>query len=1318
MAHFRQSIAELTQQQAQKPHPRGKWYPPALRWWNLVLATVVCWSLIAVLQYFLTKSQNEGGVIFAPRVNDLPLRQSFVYLYFPTILAVIFSIYIVWIDVDAKRYEPYHQLSKPGGALGKDSVLLHYPFDFIPIVPYFALKNRHWYVFWASAATVITTFGIVPLQAGIFSTEKITRTFPHTFSVSNRFIPASVQEENLGLVFARSAYGVVVLNETLPGFTARNYTLAPFTAHTPKSEAQYNGTWTANTTLYTVDVDCESAISSFDSDRTPEHKFNNWGNPSNCTKYVPGFGNDTIGGLSTNSTSSYTTKEFAAFYAGPFRPGLFQTDRRNAPVAFSLTRDFGCTNLQQTFFASFVRNRANNSDPLKLSTAIFCKTTYFEQKVQATVNALTKSPTTVVPLESKKPLTPSLLNVTLFEETVAASMQRIEFHGDNLPGSKLPRLLDRLYKSQLSMLSSKNTDLSPMAAFAALGGGRDMVEYLDPGKLAESYRTIYQLLFAGYMTEILQTNFSTATTEAAGTHAIHTEAVVLEPVFTYVVIGFLAFVSMASIALLLIGVVQRKTRKLASDPGAIMSVMSMTADNDPLLASFEDLDGCSNTYLQRRLKDRMFKLGDDDSQARIVEVPTSQVGCEVDGDIAKPTRPVEFRLFVAAPFVGLFVALAITLGILFYKSRPFGLPLPSKRPLIQSIVREYIPTAVATLIEPMWILINRLFCMLQPLEEMNRARAAPASKSIALNYNSLPPQLTIAKALRSRHFVLAIVCTMALLANVLATAFAALLFQETVQIPTSTSFRPQYTTKFVPITVGSGPEKMEKPQQLGVKYSGAFQGGTGEDFFLAAESNYTRNTTLPPWSDDKAFYLPFIDSNDAKQLQEQKMDAITPAIASSLDCKPLVFGEDYQISIQPILKNVTNPYAIEFIYKTTDRDGALVTCYPWDPLGFGQGVTILKDLPEETCNTGPLATELVGTLTPGFNGSVSFSPNGTEAQQEACTSTVVLGWIRQYRSNCDRPLATLQATANNTFMMSCRPKVIFGSASIIVDSTGTLLQPAKNFEPDSDQSAIAHNAHFSNRAWRLYSQANMFMFRVTSSRRSLWHNNTVSGEFFHYFIRRAAGTMDFNDPSKPLPTFDQVAGPASKAYTRLFALWMSLNRDLLLEPVPANTAPIPGSLIRLEERLHFKTELFVISEIILGIYILVAILVYLKRPGQYLARMPTCIAAIVALFAASAAVKDLEGTSEFPERVKVKYLEDKGWRYGYGSYVGGDGSVHVGIEKMPFVRRRKDTTFEGSRYDRERRKMTARVETIGLGERQEVVRKESWIVRVKRVGTG
>jgi hypothetical protein len=81
-------------------------------------------------------------LIFAPVISALPLRDTFLYLYFPTIVAVLFSIYWAWIDLETKRMEPYYQLSKENGALGKDSLLLQYPFSFLPFVPIRAFKEK------------------------------------------------------------------------------------------------------------------------------------------------------------------------------------------------------------------------------------------------------------------------------------------------------------------------------------------------------------------------------------------------------------------------------------------------------------------------------------------------------------------------------------------------------------------------------------------------------------------------------------------------------------------------------------------------------------------------------------------------------------------------------------------------------------------------------------------------------------------------------------------------------------------------------------------------------------------------------------------------------------------------------------------------------------------------------------------------------------------------------------------------------------------------------------------------------------------------
>jgi hypothetical protein len=132
---------------SEKPQARSEpvhsvWKPTAFRTVPLLVVTLVSWALIAVLQLLLVKSQENGGIIFATNIERLPFGMSFLYLYLPTVITLVISIFWSWIDLQIKRLEPYYQLSKPGGAWGKDSLLLSYPFDFLPFVPFVSFKNR------------------------------------------------------------------------------------------------------------------------------------------------------------------------------------------------------------------------------------------------------------------------------------------------------------------------------------------------------------------------------------------------------------------------------------------------------------------------------------------------------------------------------------------------------------------------------------------------------------------------------------------------------------------------------------------------------------------------------------------------------------------------------------------------------------------------------------------------------------------------------------------------------------------------------------------------------------------------------------------------------------------------------------------------------------------------------------------------------------------------------------------------------------------------------------------------------------------------
>lgn len=120
---------------------RQAWKPVTLKAPFLLSIMLASSALIVMLQYLLISSQRNNGIIFSANINELPLNRSFAYLYLPTIIAVIYSFLWSWIDLDAKRLEPFFQLSQDGGALAKDSLLLQYQFDTIALVPLKAIRQ-------------------------------------------------------------------------------------------------------------------------------------------------------------------------------------------------------------------------------------------------------------------------------------------------------------------------------------------------------------------------------------------------------------------------------------------------------------------------------------------------------------------------------------------------------------------------------------------------------------------------------------------------------------------------------------------------------------------------------------------------------------------------------------------------------------------------------------------------------------------------------------------------------------------------------------------------------------------------------------------------------------------------------------------------------------------------------------------------------------------------------------------------------------------------------------------------------------------------
>ncbi|GAB7364226.1 hypothetical protein MBLNU230_g4775t2 [Neophaeotheca triangularis] len=474
------------------------WRPVSLRYPFLlgVLASTI--GLIVVLQYLLARSQRDQGILFAKNINDLPISRTFGYTYGPTIVSVVFGLLWNWIDVDVKRLEPFFQLSKPDGALGKDSILLEYPFDFALAIPFKSCKRKHWAVLMSSTAVVLIFLGLTPTQAGIFAVRTITIEENVKIHPAGSFIPID-EQGNRSAAYAQSVYSIAWLNESLPPFMTKEYVLEPFGSMTSFGDTGEELRMTGRTMKFSVDVECE----------TPT-LFNNSGaiyaNSSNGCSYLRP--------MYRTIRNNNTDKPFDTLYVG--------YSNENGAADYYLSSS--CPeSANQTFFVRFSKSSpraitAPQTERLEddevNSTSLYCTSSYFRQQVLATVSLPSRTPLYVRTLGPKFPLPYGLFNSSEFEWMMNSGIEQGTARGP-YPDHGLPD-----QKSHLQDMPLNLAYLPKMAPFAIAAHQLPMERYMDPAELASSYRKAYRLLFTRRLSDILGQQLNTSTT-ANGTISLH-----------------------------------------------------------------------------------------------------------------------------------------------------------------------------------------------------------------------------------------------------------------------------------------------------------------------------------------------------------------------------------------------------------------------------------------------------------------------------------------------------------------------------------------------------------------------------------------------------------------------------------------------------------------------------------------------------------------------------------------------------------------------------------------------------------------------------
>jgi hypothetical protein len=556
-----------------------------------------------------------------------------------------------------------------------------------------------------------------------------------------------------------------------------------------------------------------------------------------------------------------------------------------------------------------------------------------------------------------------------------------------------------------------------------------------------------------------------------------------------------------------------------------------------------------------------------------------------------------------------------------------GLALPSKNAVVLSLLENYLPTLFATFLEPFWVVLNRLLCLLRPFDELNLGNAL-SSKSIGVKYTSLPPQLVIWRAVRSGHYLLAVVCLVAISANVLAVALSGLFTEELTSTSILISSTQTMSSRF-----NSTPDIARGASAAPITYL---------DHFYVTMSKIHDGTHLPPWIDEKYFYIPFTTPNtlpgvDLRANDDQKIErysAATRGFGVTTDCKAL------------------KPAAIDSgIVFGANNSGQDVMFSSRHTLPTGRNVTCISSVLtnyEDTLQPGKLTTGATALEVVRAMASVATAPGQSVEDGGFCESLLVMGWTRVGSSVLEA--AMTNGTDGRSFeyiFMGCSPRLVTAKFDIDVNEQGYVLNSNRITDFDKDLESYSTM----NETAALLQQITRLIAPTTATSFG-WHNDTITADWMNSLLKAYLKNSDIINPATSLPNITTIIPAVEDIFQQLSAVIIGLNPQIFASALPANVLDVRVTIQ--------ETRIFNLCMVLLGIHLITAAVFYARRPKRFLPRMPTSVANLIAYVAMSRTLQDTN--KEASNCVKEEEL-----RYAYGRFTGMDGKQHVGIERAHLV---------------------------------------------------
>ncbi|KAI4121261.1 MAG: hypothetical protein LQ338_006463 [Usnochroma carphineum] len=1045
-------------------------------------------------------------------------------------------------------------------------------------------------------------WGVTPLVSSVFAPSIVAVEKQATATTTASLMPLKDQSPSLDTNFMMTAYGIIWLGQALPEYVTRDGALEPFEMENVEATKLVNSTWTARTRLYGTSLDCEEA------EITKHPDGNSYSNKKAC-KTVPGILN------------MYPESEYGGMYIG------YNYDQRAGPSLSGC----GCSSPTNSHLFLALWGKSWEYKDTN-TTAFFCEPQYWVQDVNATVTLSNMNVSNVVPLGPRVSLSDRQFNRSAFEYNIGSGEQPVSHRADI---SETTSFIDQ--EANLAGLGYNSTTTN-MLGFA-LGLRRlSLAQYAEPRTLVSSFEDAHKLLHALAIKDLLTKDTSEHDSRAGVIGGKSNAIVVIRPI-AIVVESLLGFVALLTIALYV--QFSRRKSQLSKDPASLTDLLTMMP---------QDLSGCNiqDCHMQTskdsraRLsggKIRLPPMEGSACQLPIVNGKSTETSSGKAAGIAtsypnqqgdpQHVRPFEMSLIVAFAFL---VVLGTSLmGLVVLKvaaDKHRGLPMPSHSTVVNQLVLNYVPIIFATFLEPFWLLLNRLLCVLQPFQELLGADTK-SSRSLDLRYTSLPPQLIFWRAFRARHYVLTSVCAIGLSANLLAVSLNGLFNTSLVSLVQPMTLSPKHKPVFQYTPQRTTPQEVSS------------------DYQYIAKTNISDGVELPPWTVPTRYFVPFTRNPKSDHGGVQAYRATTQGFGIEANCEQATYNDTAFVTGQ------------QKFWYTEERTpiGRSVTCggFPAPAGGQNNSHSALEDFHQ----LYPLSLyhPLYGS---NDESSPDVGANTTEDETLTCMSISVAGFLRGNLSVSHDSTETekflsypeiLKINVLSSVWMTCRPKLISGPYLVTVDKDGYVKSYEAVGPNEEDLSSFFVDG---TTPLSLLAAATSIL---SEGRDTIpyWHNDTFVDTWFAYFVKHLSNSTIFVDPAAPVPPFDSVKPYVEDIYSRLFAIVLSLNQDWLSPADEGST--ISGKMIISTQRVLVSSYMFVITVTLLALNMLVAVAYWSTRPKRMLPRMPYTIASIMDLFKGSGLVSDVENS--------VKWEKD--WRFGYGRFVGVDGKPYTGIERRPFV---------------------------------------------------